>query len=325
MSLYLTSQHLLLLNNKRLLAATKAKYRLYLCQLSVPQESMYGKKYLPAVSTSLVLAAGIGIAEALALSLSSGQLLNIMGIPFDSPMRTPAEQFIAFRAYGAPPIVIALAAQGTFRGFMDTKTPLYAVGIGNLLNAVLDLVLIFLFGLGIRGAAIATVSSEYVIAFILLWKLNEEVMLIPQSVTTDGILRYLTSGSLLIGRTVAVLLTMTLATSMAAREGPIPMAAHQICLQVWLAISLLNDALALAGQAMLACEYSKGNYKQARIIVHRVLQIGVITGIILAVILFFGFGAFSYAFTSDPAVLSIARSGVWVRLITECIIPKQLK
>lgn len=46
----------------------------------------------------------------------------------DSPMRVPAEQFLSQRAFGAPPIVIALAAQGTFRGFKDTKTPLFAVG-----------------------------------------------------------------------------------------------------------------------------------------------------------------------------------------------------
>ena len=43
-------------------------------------------------------------------------------------MRAPAEQFLTWRAFGAPPIVIALAAQGTFRGFKDTKTPLYAIG-----------------------------------------------------------------------------------------------------------------------------------------------------------------------------------------------------
>lgn len=55
-------------------------------------------------------------------------------------------------------------------------------------------------------------------------------------------------GALLTGRTLAVLATTTLATSMAAREGPVPMAGHQICFQVWLALSLLNDALALAGQ-----------------------------------------------------------------------------
>ena len=48
-----------------------------------------------------------------------------------------------------------------------------------------------------------------------------------------------------------MLATMTLATSMAAKEGPIPMAGHQICLQVWLAISLLTDALALSGQVKM--------------------------------------------------------------------------
>lgn len=44
---------------------------------------------------------------------------------------------------------------------------------------------------------------------------------------------------------------MTLATSMAARQGPVAMAAHQICLQVWLAVSLITDALAASGQVYL--------------------------------------------------------------------------
>ncbi|XP_062166198.1 protein DETOXIFICATION 44, chloroplastic isoform X4 [Alnus glutinosa] len=203
-----------------------------------------GKKLLPSVSTSLALAASVGIAEAVALFLGSGFLMNVVGIPADSPMRVPAEHFLTLRAFGAPPIVIALAAQGTFRGFMDTKTPLYAIG------------------------------------------------------------------GLLIGRTIAVLVTMTLATSMAAREGPIPMAGHQICVQVWLAVSLLTDALALAGQALLARGYSQGNYEQARQVIYRVLQIGLATGIALAVILFLGFGAFSSLFSTDLEVLTIAWSGI---------------
>jgi Na+-driven multidrug efflux pump len=55
-------------------------------------------------------------------------------------------------------------------------------------------------------------------------------------------------GGFLLGRTIAVLTTMTLGTSMAARQGPVAMAAHQICIQVWLAVSLLTDALAASGQ-----------------------------------------------------------------------------
>lgn len=56
------------------------------------------------------------------------------------------------------------------------------------------------------------------------------------------------AGGYLLVRTIAILLVMTLATSMAARQGAIPMAGHQICLQIWLAASLLSDSIALAGQ-----------------------------------------------------------------------------
>ncbi|CAN6362023.1 unnamed protein product [Urochloa humidicola] len=277
------------------------------------------KKVLPAVSTSLALAAGIGLLEMVALIVGSGPLMDIIGIPVDSPMRAPAEQFLTLRAYGAPPIIVALAAQGAFRGFLDTKTPLYAVGAGNLLNAILDAVLIFPLGLGVSGAALATVSSEYLTAFILLWKLNNEVDLFSWNIIGDGVIRYLKSGGLLIGRTIAVLLTLTLSTSLAAREGPVPMAGYEICLQIWLTISLLNDALALAGQALLASEYAKGNYKQARMVLYRILQVGGVTGVALAATLLIGFGSLSLLFTDDPAVLDVAQSGVWFVTISQPI------
>ena len=55
-------------------------------------------------------------------------------------------------------------------------------------------------------------------------------------------------GGFLLGRTLALLTTTTLATSMAARQGPLAMAAHQVCFQVWLAVSLLTDPLAVSAQ-----------------------------------------------------------------------------
>ncbi|RDY08504.1 Protein DETOXIFICATION 44, chloroplastic, partial [Mucuna pruriens] len=121
-------------------------------------------------------------------------------------------------------------------------------GVGNFLNAILDPILIFLFGLGVGGAAVATVISEYLIAFILLWKLSDEVLLFPFEFDGRKFFSYLKSGGLLIARTLAVFITTTLSTSMAAKQGPIPMAGHQICMQVWLSVSLLIDVLALAGQ-----------------------------------------------------------------------------
>ncbi|CAI0424113.1 unnamed protein product [Linum tenue] len=212
---------------------------------------------LPSVSTSLVLASIFGVAEAVALYIGSGFLMNIMGF-------------------------------------------------GNLLNAILDPILIFLCSFGIGGAAVATVISEYVIDV-----LNDKVKLVSPEMDGRRLIRYLNSGGLLIGRTVAVLLTMTLSTSLAAREGPIFMAGHQICMQVWLAVSLLNDALAIAGQALLAGGYSKGQYEEARQVTYKVLQIGLGTGMALGATLLLGFGSFASLFTTDAEVLKIASSGIW--------------
>lgn len=53
---------------------------------------------------------------------------------------------------------------------------------------------------------------------------------------------------MLLVRVIAATLCVTLAASLAARQGSTTMAAFQVCLQIWLATSLLADGLAVAGQ-----------------------------------------------------------------------------
>ena len=66
------------------------------------------------------------------------------------------------------------------------------------------------------------------------------------------------SGFLLLVRVIAATLCVTLAASLAARQGPTTMAAFQVCLQIWMATSLLADGLAVAGQ--VSHKYSKVTY-----------------------------------------------------------------
>jgi Na+-driven multidrug efflux pump len=44
-------------------------------------------------------------------------------------MLHPAMQYLKLRSLGAPAVLLSLAMQGVFRGFKDTKTPLYATGM----------------------------------------------------------------------------------------------------------------------------------------------------------------------------------------------------
>lgn len=43
-------------------------------------------------------------------------------------MLGPAKRYLTLRSLGAPAVLLSLAMQGVFRGFKDTKTPLYATG-----------------------------------------------------------------------------------------------------------------------------------------------------------------------------------------------------
>ncbi|ANM68077.1 MATE efflux family protein [Arabidopsis thaliana] len=268
------------------------------------------RKQLSSVSTALVLAIGIGIFEALALSLASGPFLRLMGIQSMSEMFIPARQFLVLRALGAPAYVVSLALQGIFRGFKDTKTPVYCLGIGNFLAVFLFPLFIYKFRMGVAGAAISSVISQYTVAILMLILLNKRVILLPPKIGSLKFGDYLKSGGFVLGRTLSVLVTMTVATSMAARQGVFAMAAHQICMQVWLAVSLLTDALASSGQALIASSASKRDFEGVKEVTTFVLKIGVVTGIALAIVLGMSFSSIAGLFSKDPEVLRIVRKGV---------------
>ncbi|CAD6342790.1 unnamed protein product [Miscanthus lutarioriparius] len=234
-----------------------------------------GKLELTSVSSALILAAGIGIMEALALFLGSGLFLQLMGVSPVSPMYRPAKLFLSLRALGAPANVIMLAVQGIFRGFKDTKTPVLYIGLGNLSAVALLPLLIYGFQLGITGAAISTVVSQ--------WHAVGKNSF--NSVNYD---HWYINGCF--------------------RQGPTAMAAHQICLQVWLAVSLLADALAVSAQALIASSYAILDYKRVQKIAMFALQIGVFSGLALAIGLYASFGNIARLFTSDPEVLMVVKS-----------------
>ncbi|WOL13189.1 protein DETOXIFICATION 45, chloroplastic isoform X1 [Canna indica] len=265
---------------------------------------------LPSISSALLLSAAIGIIEALGLSFGAGFFLNLMGVPIASPMHKPAQLFLCLRALGAPAVVIALAIQGVFRGFKDTKTPLLCLGLGNLSAVLLLPILVYSFRLGIIGAAIATIASQYITTFLLIWSLSKRAVLLPPRAEDLQFGGYFKSGGLMLGRTLSCLLTLTFGTSMAARQGPLAMAAHQICLQVWLAVSLLSDALAVSAQALIASSFAKCDYDRVKQVTYYVLKAGLITGIALTIVLGASFGNLAELFTKDAGVLQIVRSGV---------------
>ncbi|XP_024984441.1 protein DETOXIFICATION 43-like [Cynara cardunculus var. scolymus] len=268
------------------------------------------KRNIPSASTALLLGAILGLLETLLLVLLAEPFLSLMGVKSGSPMLLPAHKYLTLRALGAPAVLLSLAMQGVFRGFKDTRTPLYATVAGDVANIILDPILIFVCNLGVSGAAIAHVLSQYLISIILLVKLMQQVDLLPPSVKALQFSRFLKNGFLLLFKVIAATICVTLAASLAARLGATPMAAFQICLQVWLTSSLLADGLAVAGQAIIASSFAEKNYEKATATAARVLQMGFVMGLGLALLVGLGLQYGSGVFTKDINVKHIITIGV---------------
>ncbi|KAF8403821.1 hypothetical protein HHK36_011927 [Tetracentron sinense] len=268
------------------------------------------KKNIPSASSALVIGGVLGLVQAILLIFAAKPLLNFMGVKSDSSMITPARRYLTLRALGSPAVLLSLAMQGVFRGIKDTKTPLYATVAGDLTNIILDPILIFACHMGVSGAAIAHVISQYLISLILLWRLVKRVNLLPPSVKDLQFSRFLKNGFLLLARVIAVTFCVTLAASMAARHGATSMAAFQVCLQIWLTTSLLADGLAVAGQAILAGAFVLKDYDRAIVATARVSQLGVVLGLGLSIVLGVGMQFGSRMFTKDINVLNLIKIGI---------------
>ncbi|XP_020539415.1 protein DETOXIFICATION 42 isoform X2 [Jatropha curcas] len=273
---------------------------------SVCTKSDYERKHIPSASSALVVGCVLGLLQAFFLIFGAKPILNYMGVHSDSPMLIPAQQYLTLRSLSAPAVLLSLAMQGVFRGIKDTKTPLFATLAGDIANIVLDPIFIFLFRLGVSGAAIAHVISQYLISLILLWKLIEHVDLLPPSIKDLQFSQFLKNGFMLLLRVIAATCCVTLAASLAARHGSTSMAAFQVCLQIWLATSLLADGLAVAGQAILATAFANKDYDKAKATTSRVLQFVTATQPINVLAFVFdgvNYGASDFAYSAYSMIL----------------------
>ncbi|MBA0583166.1 hypothetical protein Gorai_014036 [Gossypium raimondii] len=302
------------------------------CGDDVTSEVKKGKRHIPSASTAMVFGLVLGLLQTLFLVFGAKILLLVMGVKPNSPMMKPALKYLTLRSMGAPAVLLSLAMQGIFRGFKDTKTPLYATGMHK-----------YGYWLHIETLmAIMTVACRYLITLILLCQLVKQVKLLPFHIKDLQFGRFLKNGIhwcnyslfgfgltmmimktftgvMLMGRVIAVTFCVTLSASMAARLGPTPMAAFQICLQVWLTSSLLADGLAVAGQAILACAFAEKDYEKVAAVAVRVLQMSFVMGMGLAVVVGVGLHFGSGIFSKDAAVLRLISIGVVFVAVTQPI------
>lgn len=121
-------------------------------------------------------AVGTAVHTTVAFGLLAGVALSVIGVIL-SPLLlraigTPESVFpnsvLYFRIYfsGVVFVVLYNTATGIFQAVGDSRHPLYYLLVSSVINVVLDLLFVVGFGMGVDGAAYATVISQAVSAFL---------------------------------------------------------------------------------------------------------------------------------------------------------------
>lgn len=98
-------------------------------------------------------------------ALISRSVLVLIGTPDE--ILNPSLSYLRIYFIGIVPMFVFNEGSGILRAVGDSKTPLYILIIGCILNIILDIVFVKFLALGIEGAAWATVISQSVCALLV--------------------------------------------------------------------------------------------------------------------------------------------------------------
>lgn len=124
------------------------------------------------VYTSISIALICGFFLAMCVQFMAEPLLLLMGTPEN--IMDLAVLYLRIYAIGMPFILLYNFASAILRSAGNSKTPFYALVVGGVVNACLNLLLVIVFHLSVDGVAIATVVSNVLSSSIVLYTLAHE-------------------------------------------------------------------------------------------------------------------------------------------------------
>ncbi|MEU8887390.1 MATE family efflux transporter [Streptomyces sp. NPDC048442] len=212
--------------------------------------------------------------------------------------------YLRISSLGIPAMLVVLAATGVLRGLQDTRTPLYVAIGGFVANGILNVLLVYGFGLGIAGSAWGTVAAQWAMAAVYLVVVVRGARRHGAPLRPDaaGIRASAQAGVPLLVRTLSLRAVLMIATAVAARLGDADIAAHQIILTLWSLLAFALDAIAIAGQSIIGRYLGAGDKEGARAACRRMVEWGIAAGVVLGVLVALARPLFVPLFTSDQVV-----------------------
>ncbi|UWQ27765.1 MATE family efflux transporter [Leisingera sp. M523] len=261
-------------------------------------------------SAAMALCLLLAALFAAALWLARLPLLDVLGAT--GAVREPALQYISILTLSAGLGMVQILCDFTAIGSGHARFSLFSLIFCFTLNMALDPLLIFTAGLGVRGAALATVLAQLATLALYGWYFTSSRTPLRLRPRLSGsalarlwpVLRIgLPEAASVLGASLAFLLLYRLAGE---HEGTAGQAAMGIALRLWVLATLPVEGFCLGAQAVLA--YAAGANNTARF-ARAALTTAAIATATASLFLLTGLLAapqISALFTLDPAVQSLA-------------------
>ncbi len=252
-------------------------------------------------------AAGFAVGNLVALFLVIGVVLTAAMLLLVKPvtviMQTPLEAFdytihyITICSLGVPFIVGYNGVSGVFRGFGDSKSPLYFITLACIINIGLDLLLVAVFHMGAAGAAAATVAAQGISFAAAIFYMIKKGLPVPFERHFIGFhggqaLRILKIGSPIALQDALVNISFLIITAIINTMGLVASAAVGVDEKIIVFAMLVPTSFASAVAAMTAQNVGAGRMDRAK------------KSLWIAVALSFVFGFFVWIFCqAEPQAL----------------------
>ena len=268
-----------------------------------------------------------GIRRTIGTTLTFHMILSVvvvvLGLTFSTPLlrmlNTPPEawqdatDYLFWCCLGIPFIYGYGGLCAILRGMGDSKRPMYFISIASISNVILDILLVAVFGMRAKGAAIATAASQFLsclFAFIYLYK-NQKSFGFEfkrENLRIDkNILRITVNlATPLVFMQMAITVSMMFVNAWVNAYGVIASAVGGIGTKLYSVASIITNSMQTAEATFAGQNIAAGRHDRLRRSMFVTTMYGLAYWFVLAaLLLLFPKGVFSI-FTSEPEVLAMA-------------------
>lgn len=252
-----------------------------------------GKKDLKSanksVGNAVTLLIGIGIIMALLFGVFKGQILSAFGVTENNFVY--ANEYFKYIVIGIPFFVIGSGVNSIIRADGSPQFAMFTTLIGCIINVILDPIAIFVLGLGMKGAALATILGQIVTAIVGLGYLTKAKSInlsrdsfVP-SIPLIG--RFLSLGISSFITQISIVVIMGVMNNVLVKYGAqskygadIPLTTVGIVMKVFGIVVALVIGIVSGSQPIVGYNYGAGEFKRVRKLFLTIVKVEAIVGLV---------------------------------------------